>query len=351
MSAMQSLSHSFFDKCSITTARGHNDCGASAKKPVRNSILKAFDVDLEGVDLGHASFLENALQPQGTHLDGTAGRFARYDMAGAEIVAVGLDHQLAVARTGSRANKTHLAEAGRSAVEAEPRMGDRVRLDRDHLAGSTDMARQHQRVGADIGAGIDEHTAHRHVRTQKLKLFRIVIGIEQGAALGRARLMIEAEGGALILHVDRTGAQQVDQPRQHRPERAALQRRALRKADDRGLRGIRFERPERRWRWIVVGDQALSPWIKSGACIAGFADASNRCRRCKGRRGRVRAMSVTSPVSPSAVAQFCAIRAAARSNRAFAEARSRGCACHDSAWLQPLVSTIARPNLRRRTRV
>ena len=51
-------------------------------------------------------------------------------------------------------------------------MGDRVRLDRDHLAGSADVARQHQRVGADIGADIDKHPAHRHMRAQKIQLLR-----------------------------------------------------------------------------------------------------------------------------------------------------------------------------------
>ncbi len=292
---MQSLSHSFFDKCSITTARGHNACGASAKKPVRTAIFKAFDVDLERIDLGHAGLIEDALQPQGRHLDGAARRFAGHDMAGAEIVAVGLDHQLAIGGAGSRGDEPHLAEAGGRVVEFEPRMRDRVRLDRDHLAGIADMARQHQRIGADIGAGIDEHPAHRHMRAQKIKLLEIIVGIEQGAALGRARLMMEAEGGALILHVERTGAQQVDQPRQHRPERAALQPQALRKVDDRGLRGIRFERAERRWRWIVVGDQTLESLDKKRRMHSRFcgrlqplagaaradADASGRCRCCR----------------------------------------------------------------------
>ena len=81
-------------------------------------------------------------------------------------------------------------------------MGDRMRLDRDHLAAGADMARQRQRIGADIGADIDEHAACGHMRAQKIQLLDIVIGIEQRAALGGAGLVIEAERGALILHVD-----------------------------------------------------------------------------------------------------------------------------------------------------
>ena len=46
---------------------------------------------------------------------------------------------------------------------------------------------------------------------QEVQFLDIVIGIEQGAALGGAGLVVEAERGALILHVDGSGAQQVDQ--------------------------------------------------------------------------------------------------------------------------------------------
>ena len=92
-------------------------------------------------------------------------------------------------------------------------MGHRMRLDRDHLAIGADLARQHQRIGADIGADIDEHAAGRRVRAQEIEFLEIVVGIEQRAAFGRAGLMIEAERGALVLHVDRTAAQQIDQPR------------------------------------------------------------------------------------------------------------------------------------------
>ena len=86
-------------------------------------------------------------------------------------------------------------------------MGDRMRFDRDHLAGCADVTRQNHGVGADIGADIDEHAADGRARAQKIQLFEIVVGIEQGAALGGAGLVIEPKRRALILHVDRTRAQ------------------------------------------------------------------------------------------------------------------------------------------------
>ena len=107
-------------------------------------------------------------------------------------------------------------------------MGDRMRFDRDHLAISADMARQHHSVSADIGADIDEYAASRDMRAQKIQFLEIVIGIEQRAAFGGAGLVVEAERGALILHVNGACAQQVHQSRQHRPKRAALQPRAMR---------------------------------------------------------------------------------------------------------------------------
>src|SRR5260221_8794810 len=86
--------------------------------------------------------------------------------------------------------------------------------------------------------------------------------------------MMETKRCALIWHVHRPRTQQIDQPRQHRPERAALQPRAMCQRNDRGLRGIRCERAERRGRGIVVGLQWSSS-VESGACIAGFARGSN----------------------------------------------------------------------------
>ncbi len=121
-------------------------------------------------------------------------------------------------------------------------------FDRDHGSACADVTRHHHGVGADIGADIDEHAAERRVRAQKIQLLEIVVGIEQRAALGGAGLVIESKRRALILDVDRTRAQQVDQPRQHRAERAALQPRALRQRDDRRLRARRRERAEGRRR-------------------------------------------------------------------------------------------------------
>ncbi len=82
-------------------------------------------------------------------------------------------------------------------------MGDGMRLDRDHRAAGADVMRERHRIGADIGADIDEHAARRGMCAQEVQLFEIVIGIEQRAALGGAGLMIEPERRALIRHVDR----------------------------------------------------------------------------------------------------------------------------------------------------
>ena len=91
-------------------------------------------------------------------------------MAGAEIVAVGLDHQFAVGSAGGGRDQPHLRRCRCGMVEREPRMGHRMRLDRDHLAAGADMARQRQRIGADIGADIDEHAARGRMRAQKIQL-------------------------------------------------------------------------------------------------------------------------------------------------------------------------------------
>ena len=80
-------------------------------------------------------------------------------MAGAEIVAIGLDQKLAVCGACGGPHQPTCAKSGSRAVESKPRMGDRMRLDRDHLAAGADIARQRQRIGADIGADIDEHAA------------------------------------------------------------------------------------------------------------------------------------------------------------------------------------------------
>ena len=72
-------------------------------------------------------------------------------------------------------------------------MGDRMRLDRDHLSARANLLRQHHGVGADIGADVDEYAAGGSMRAQKGQFVEIVIGIEQRAALGGAGLMVEPE--------------------------------------------------------------------------------------------------------------------------------------------------------------
>ena len=114
------------------------------------------------------------------------------------------------------------------------------------------------------------------MRSQKIQFLDVVIWIEQGAAFGGAGLMIESERSALVGHVDRTGAQQIDQPRQHRPERAALQPRALGEADDRrpARRSARTRQTARAIR-SLSGVKRVSS-VGSGGCIAGFASAAKQ---------------------------------------------------------------------------
>ena len=119
--------------------------------------------------------------------------FDRNDVAGAEIVRIGLDHKLAVARAGRGRNEFDVVQTGSGAVERKPRASDRMRLDRDHCSACGDMARQRQGVSADIGPYIDEDAALRRVRAQKIQLYNVVLRIEQRAALGRARLMVKSK--------------------------------------------------------------------------------------------------------------------------------------------------------------
>src|SRR5436305_6315902 len=102
-----------------------------------------------------------------------------------------------------------------------------MRLDRDHPPGRTDMPRQHHRVDADIGTDIDEYTSRWRIGAEEIQFLKIVAGIEQRAALGRACLVIESERSALIMCIDRPGSKQVDQARQHRAERTSLQTGAM----------------------------------------------------------------------------------------------------------------------------
>src|SRR5258705_13519238 len=95
------------------------------EKSRQHAILVALDVDLQRVDTRHAGLLEDTLQPQRGYPDRPARDVAGDDMAGAEIVAVGLDHQLAVGRAGGRRHQFDLRVASRGVVESQPRMGDR----------------------------------------------------------------------------------------------------------------------------------------------------------------------------------------------------------------------------------
>ena len=85
---------------------------------------------------------EDTLQPQRGHLDRFARGLARDDVACTEIVAVGFDQQFAISGARGGRNQSHLGEAGGCVVEGEPRMGHRMRFDRDHFAAGADMTRQ-----------------------------------------------------------------------------------------------------------------------------------------------------------------------------------------------------------------
>ena len=157
-------------------------------------------------------------------------------MAGAEIAAVGLDHQFTVGSSGRRGNQPDLRRARGGTIEREPRMDDRMRFDRDHLAAGANVMRQHHCIGADVSADIDEHAALRGVRAEEIQLFDIVVAIEKRATFSGAGLMIQSKRRALILCIYRAGSQQVEQARQHRSKCATLEPRALRERDDGSLR-------------------------------------------------------------------------------------------------------------------
>ena len=286
MSAMQSSSHSFFDRCSITTALRPQRWRRLLEEAGQHAILKTLDVDLERIDPRYAGLLENPLQPQRRHLDGLARSCSRHDVAGAEVFAVGLDHQVAVGGAGRGGHQPHLCGAGCRVVEGQPCVGDGMRLDRDHLACSADVTRERHRVGAHIGADIDEHAARRCMCAQKVQLFEIVLGIEQRAALGGAGLMIESERPALILRVERSRAQQIDQPRQHRPKAPRFSRERCASAMIAAWAALGANAPNGAGEGSLSGvTRGSSKDGESGACIAGFADGSNEelgrlFRRC-----------------------------------------------------------------------
>ena len=90
--------------------------------------------------------------------------------------------------------------------------------------------------------------------------------------------------------VDGACTQQIDQPRQPGPKRAALQPRAMRQPNDRGLRCVRCKRAERRGRGVVVGVHA-DVLGESGVCIAGFAVGIQRHRCFPGMNRPVRVIA------------------------------------------------------------
>jgi len=126
---------------------------------------------------------------------------------------VAFDHELAIRSSRRGRHYADLRHAGGDAIERKPRVCDRMRFDRDHFAACADMARQRYCVSADIGADIDEHAAPRRVRAQKIQFLAVVFRVEQRATFSGARLMIKTKAPALILRIDGSGAQQVDQPR------------------------------------------------------------------------------------------------------------------------------------------
>ena len=118
------------------------------------------------------------------------------------------------------------------------------------------MARERQCEGADIGANIDRHSARRNVTAQKIQLLTIILGIEQGSALRRADLMMKAETRPLIVDIERSRAEQIDDAGQHRPECTTLQAGSARNPDDERLRGVGSEGSKGGGRRIVVWRQS-----------------------------------------------------------------------------------------------
>src|SRR6266702_8533686 len=177
-----------------------------AEEADQHAVLKTLDVDLQRIDLGDAGLVENAYQPQRWDFDGISAGRASDDVSSTEIAAAALDHQLAVAVAGGGLYQAHLRRFRCGLIEGEPSKRHRMRLDRDHLALGPDLSRHHQRKRADIGADVDEHAARLRMLAQEIELVATVVRVEQRAALGRAALVIEAERGALILHVDGTAA-------------------------------------------------------------------------------------------------------------------------------------------------
>ena len=74
----------------------------------QRAVLETLDVDFECVNLCNAGVVEDALQSQRRHPDRLAGNFTGDDMAGAEIVAIGFDHQFAIGGAGGGSHQFDL---------------------------------------------------------------------------------------------------------------------------------------------------------------------------------------------------------------------------------------------------
>ncbi len=68
-----------------------------------------------------------------------------------------------------------------------------VRFDGNDPARGADVLCKGDGIGADIGADIDEGRSWRRVLPKKIELGKIVVWVEQRAALRAARQMVQAE--------------------------------------------------------------------------------------------------------------------------------------------------------------
>src|ERR1700727_3263860 len=166
-----------------------------------------------------------------------------------------------------------------------------MRFDGNHLAARSDMPPENHRVGADIGADIDEYAARRCACPQEFQLLQIVAGMEQRAAFRGAGLMMQAEGCAVVVGLDRPSADAIDQTRQPRAKRAAFETGAMGERDDRRLRGSRCKGAERRRCGIIIRDQPGTNLVTKRA--AGFLALSP----APPSSGQARAKSAVRPSS------------------------------------------------------
>src|ERR1700761_1004830 len=96
-----------------------------------------------------------------------------------EIVAIRLDQEFAVRRPGGGSDHPHLGCTGSGAVEGQAAARNRMRLDRDHRSILAHLLCEHERVGTNISADVDEYAAFGRQCPQEGKLFDIVVWIEQ----------------------------------------------------------------------------------------------------------------------------------------------------------------------------